>query len=205
MGLKKRREREKLALRQGILEAARQLARTEGWSAVTIRKIADQVEYSPPMVYEYFASKEALLLELLREGFRLLAAALQRAFFSTTDREERLLKIGDAYCAFARSYPELYQVMYGLGGVPLDTQERMLAVQDVCRITLEALSTWAQTNGVTLADPDEAVQLLWAFLHGLVSLFVIDRSESESHQAERLARHAIQNLLQAWSLSTPAS
>jgi len=205
MGLKQRREREKQAMRQGILEAARHLARQEGWSAVTIRKIAEQIEYSPPIVYEYFASKEDLLLELLREGFRLLAAAMQRAFDSTEDCEEQVLRSGEAYCRFAHVYPELYQVMYGLGGVPLDSQERMLAAQEVCRITLKALTAWAQSKGVTLDDPDEAVEILLALLHGLVSLYAVDRSQQEDSRAERLARRTIQSLLKAWSLSFQAN
>jgi AcrR family transcriptional regulator len=205
VGLKQRREREKQAMRQGILEAARHLARQEGWSAVTIRKIAEQIEYSPPMVYEYFASKEDLLLELLREGFRLLAATIQRAFDTTENCEERLLRIGEAYCQFARVYPELYQVMNGLGGVPLDAQERMLAAQEVCRIVWEALTTWTQTRGVTLDDFDEAVDILWALVHGLVSLYVVDRPQEESPRAEQLARRTIQSLLKAWNFSVQAS
>lgn len=201
MSLRQRREREKQAMRQGILEAARQLARTQGWSAVTIRKIAEQIEYSPPMVYEYFASKDDLLLELLREGYRDLAAMMQHASHTTEDSEQRLLNIGNAYCQFARAYPELYQVMNGLGGVPLEAQERMLAAGEVCRITLEALTAWAQSNGVTLANPDETVEVLWALLHGLVSLYIIDRSQEEVLRAERLAQQTLQSLLAAWSLS----
>lgn len=202
MGFKQRREREKQAMRQGILEASRHLARQEGWSAVTIRKIAEQIEYSPPMVYEYFASKEDLLLELLREGFHLLAATMQRAFREAEDGEERLLRIGEAYCQFARTYPELYQVMHGLGGVPLDAQERMLAAQEICEIALEALTIWAQTRSVTLDDPAEAADMLWALLHGMVSLYIIGRFQEENHRAERLARRTIQSLLKAWSLSS---
>jgi AcrR family transcriptional regulator len=200
MGLKQRREREKQALREGILDAARQIARTEGWPAVTIRKIADQIEYSPPMVYEYFASKEDLLLELLREGFRQLSTAMQRAFLSTSDEEERFLRIGDAYCQFAQTSPELYQVMHGLGGIPLDTQERMLAVQEVCRVSRDALIIWAQARGITLADPDEEVKLFWAMLHGLVSLFVIDRPQDDVQLAKRLARLALQRFLKVYQL-----
>ena len=200
MTLKQRRAREKQALREGILEASRSLARQEGWSAVTIRKIAAQIEYSPPMVYEYFASKGDLLLELLREGFRLLAATMQRAFEATRDGEERLLNIGEAYCQFARTYPELYQVMHGLGGVPLDAQERMLAAQEICQISLDALTTWARARSVTLDDPAEAVETLWAVLHGVVSLYIVDRPQGEDRRAERLARQTIKSLLAAWSL-----
>lgn len=204
MSLKQRREREKQAMRQGILEASRHLARQKGWSAVTIRKIAEQIEYSPPMVYEYFASKEDMLLELLREGFRLLAATMRRAFDATEDDEERLLRIGEAYCQFVSTYPELYQVMHSLGGLPLDTQERMLGIQETSGIALEALITWAQAKRVTLDDPAEMVDVLWASLHGLVCLYIIYCPQEADHRAERLARRTIQSLLNAWSFSLRA-
>ncbi|GHO46458.1 TetR/AcrR family transcriptional regulator [Ktedonospora formicarum] len=201
MNLKKRRDLEKQAMRRGILDAARRLARREDWSAVTIRKIAEQIQYSSPMVYEYFSSKDDLLLALLREGFSELAATMRHASQAAVEPEEHLLRIGDAYCQFARAYPELYQVMHGLGGVPLDSQARMQAAYEVCQITLEALEVWAKAKEVTLKNPEEAVELLWACLHGLVSLYVMGRSQEESLRVELMARQVGHSLLNTWSFS----
>src|SRR3954463_7333188 len=100
MGIKERREREKRLTRQSILTAAHQIARQEGWPALTIRKVAEEIEYSTPMIYEHFANKEEILLELMREGYQQLIATMQQACFSTEDRRERLFKIVDAYWAF---------------------------------------------------------------------------------------------------------
>ncbi|GCE50318.1 TetR family transcriptional regulator [Thermosporothrix hazakensis] len=204
MTLKQRREREKQAMRDGILAAARHIARQQGWSAVTIRKIAEHIEYSPPMVYEYFANKEDLLQELVREGFHLLTTSMQRACYATDGEalspEAQLNKIGDAYCQFARVYPELYQLMHGLG-VALDSQERVQAAQVSCKIVLDTLMRWAQSKNVTLKNPEEAVEALWALLHGLVTLFIVDSSQKEDDRAERLAKQTLQSLLQAWSSS----
>jgi AcrR family transcriptional regulator len=52
---------------------------------VTVRKISDQVEYSPAAIYEYFESKEVILLALIVEGFRLILAELQRAATTEPD------------------------------------------------------------------------------------------------------------------------
>src|SRR5690349_10062450 len=120
MGIKERREREKQITREAILSAARKIARTEGWSALTIRKVGEQIEYSPPMVYEYFASKDEILLHLLHEGFQQLNDAMRQATLATEDREARLYEIAEAYWQFAMSNPELYQLMHGTSGVPLD-------------------------------------------------------------------------------------
>lgn len=127
MGIKERREREKQVTRENILLAARRIAREEGWPALTIRKVAESIEYSPPMVYEYFASKDEILLELMREGFRQLMAAMQQAAATAHDSEQRLFAIVDAYWSFARNNMELYQVMNGMGGVALDSQATVQA------------------------------------------------------------------------------
>src|SRR5262249_14251267 len=116
-----RRERERQKLRGQILRAAREIARAEGWHAVTVRKIADQVEYSPAAIYEYFDSKEAILYALMVEGFRLILIELQRASTAEPEPVRRLVTLGKAYWRFAWQHPELYQVMHGLGGVPFGT------------------------------------------------------------------------------------
>ncbi len=59
-----RKIRQKENLREGILQAAKKIAVNEGWQAVTIRKIADEIEYTPPIVYEHFANKEAVFFAL---------------------------------------------------------------------------------------------------------------------------------------------
>src|SRR5262245_51028065 len=105
MGTKERRERERQELRQGILAAARDLAGCEGWQAVTIRRVAERVEYSPPMIYEHFASKEAILHELVREGYRLLLIEMQSAAAAERDPAERVLALARAYWEFAWRQP----------------------------------------------------------------------------------------------------
>ena len=197
MGIKERREREKQVTRQSILTAAHQIARQEGWSALTIRKVAESIEYSPPMIYEYFANKEEILLELMRDGFQQLTASMQQAQFSTEDRRERIFKIVDAYWAFARSNPELYQIMNGLGGVPLDIQETARAGLHASLVPLAALEDWAQTSGIVLEDAFGAVELAWGLLHGMVSLALAERIEGGESRARLLLHQGIQAWL-AW-------
>jgi len=197
VGIKERREREKQVTRQSILTAAQQIARQEGWSALTIRKVAEAIEYSPPMIYEYFANKEEILLELMRNGFQQLIATMQQARVSTEDRRERLFKIVDAYWAFARSNPELYQIMNGLGGVPLDIQETARAGRDAGMVPLAALEDWAQMNGIVLKDAFGAIEMAWSFMHGMVSLTLVERIEGGEPRARLLLHQGLQALL-AW-------
>src|SRR5256885_8517715 len=83
MGIKERHERDREAVRRGILDAARELFVSEGYANVSIRKIAERIEYSPAAIYGYFPSKDDIFFELAEEGFRLLSdpqRALDPAF-----------------------------------------------------------------------------------------------------------------------------
>ncbi len=93
MGRKERRFREQEELRESVLHAAREIALSEGWRNVTMRKIAERIEYSHPALYEYFANKDVLLLEVLREGFRLLLTDLQSTRASTNEPHEALARM----------------------------------------------------------------------------------------------------------------
>src|SRR5262247_3651263 len=72
MGIKERQERDREAVRRSILDAARELFVSEGFQNVSIRKIAERIEYSPAAIYSYFPSKDDIFYALAEEGFRLL-------------------------------------------------------------------------------------------------------------------------------------
>src|SRR5256885_11296861 len=100
MGTQERRERERHELRAKILDAARSLFASEGYDAVTMRKIADKIEYSATAIYQYFEDKDALVAELCRHDFRSFAAHFGRAA-AVEDPVERLCAAGRAYFQFA--------------------------------------------------------------------------------------------------------
>ena len=196
MGIKQRREREILEVRQSILTAAREIARQEGWQAVTIRKVADRIEYSPPTIYEYFENKEDILLELLREGYRQLAAALKGASSSAEDCEQRLMNMVEAYWQFAMSQPELYQVMTGLG-VPY-CSEKPPAMREAFVTIKESLAEWMHAMGVEIPDVEGAVMIMRSLVHGLISLTMADRINGGEARAKELLQRAMRDMFAAW-------
>src|SRR5215813_14075270 len=111
MGPKQRRERERAEIREKILEAARELFVSEGYEAVTMRKIAERIEYSPTAIYLHFKDKEALLEELCGNDFRTLAHRFVD-FAQIRDPIERLRRSGAAYVDFALSHPQHYRLMF---------------------------------------------------------------------------------------------
>ncbi len=111
MSSEERRQREQQELKQRILETAQEIARTKGWRNVTLREIADRIDYTHAALYSYFANKEQLLLEILREGFHLFLADLSRATQRATTPLDAFHRFVLAYWTFAWRNPELYRLM----------------------------------------------------------------------------------------------
>jgi len=109
-----RRLKEKEEIKQSILDAARKIAAEEGWNALTIRKIADKIDYTPPIVYEYFENKEDLIREIIDAGFVKLGKEVSVARQSETDPHKLLMKLSLIHWDFAFNNVELYQIMFSL-------------------------------------------------------------------------------------------
>lgn len=198
MGRKERRLRDQQELQQSMLEAARAIALAEGWSNVTMRKIADRIEYSHAVIYDYFENKDVLLLELVHEGFRLLEADLKQARAQAHDSEEALRLIARGYLGFAWRYPELYRLMYGLDGVTFSISEpekEGLQIEEVATLTVKDVLDSHDWSTEHLADQ---VNILWATGHGLVALTLAGGIRGGQAQATQLFERAIQDMLLAW-------
>ena len=172
----RRRERERAAARKTILAAALDVARRDGWDAVTMRRLAEEIEYSANFAYRYFTGRDDILLALVREGFGRLretmaAAAASSTASSTASRTAAaaVRSAAHAYVDFALAEPEIYQLMYGVGGVRVpaaDAWDEGQAIGDL-------LTTLLATAGD--AQPAQHVLQLWATAHGLIALQVAGR------------------------------
>src|SRR5215208_5443640 len=123
MGITERRLRQKEEVRSAILTTAWQMVKSEGWQSLSIRKIADAIEYSIPVIYDHFENKEAILMEFAKEGFQLLNKKVQSAKEKYTDPAEQLKTMADAFWNFASKNKEYYQLMYGLGMVGCEIEK----------------------------------------------------------------------------------
>ena len=97
MGITERRIRQKKEIRDSILSTAWNIVNEEGWQALSIRKIADAIEYSVPVIYDHFENKDAILEEFSRQGFELLVKKLQQAKAKSDDPAAQLKNIAEAY------------------------------------------------------------------------------------------------------------
>lgn len=114
MGCVERKQREKEQVRQSILDAALKIAVEEGWHALTIRKIADAIEYTPPIVYEHFENKEELIQELFLSGFRELQKGYDLKNQPESDPKKIIMSLSLNHWDFAFKHKDLYQLMFSL-------------------------------------------------------------------------------------------
>jgi AcrR family transcriptional regulator len=129
MGILERRIRQKENMRTTILSVALQQVKDEGWQSLSIRKIADAIEYSVPVIYDHFENKEAILFELSLDGFRLLERTLEKNKKKYPDPAERLKAHAETYWNFAFKNPEYYQLMYGLGNALFGCRKDQAGIQ----------------------------------------------------------------------------
>jgi AcrR family transcriptional regulator len=174
-----RREREKLDTRQRILDAARELFASEGYDAVTMRKIADKIEYTPTAIYFHFEDKDALIRELCAADFLALAQAFQPIAL-VPDPIERIKQTGSAYIEFALAHPNHYRLMFmtprPMGEEDLQQYgvEKGNPAQDAYAFLRQAVveTLAAGRFRAGLDDPDLICQTLWAGVHGVAALHI---------------------------------
>src|SRR5215203_1496286 len=111
MGTVERRERERLETRAKIMDAARDLFAREGYDAVSMRRIAEAIEYSPTAIYVHFRDKQDLLLQICQSDFVSLAQGIAE-LQQVADPIERIKRMGHAYIWFGVQHPNHYRLMF---------------------------------------------------------------------------------------------
>jgi AcrR family transcriptional regulator len=124
MGIKERQERDREAVGRSILDAARELFVAEGFQNVSIRKIAERIEYSPAAIYGYFPSKDDIFFALAEEGLRLLGdpSAVQRDAHGASPLERVRANFWRLY-EFSREQPQYFALIFVDRSVPRISRE----------------------------------------------------------------------------------
>ena len=167
LGIAERKSRERVEREHRIVAAARAIAEREGWDAVTIRRLAEEIEFSQPVLYSHFENKDAIVAAVAVEGFKELGVALREAAGGSSGRRNALKNVAMAYLAFARSRPALYDAMFIL---PTDLRFAEAGTRPELHAGFEAI---AAVVAPFCADVEDVTETFWAALHGLAAL---DRS-----------------------------
>ena len=180
MASKDRILRLKEETRINILDASLQIVKEEGWAALSMRKIADVIEYTAPIIYEYFANKEAILLELTRKGNLLLANDLREAKAKHRLPAKQLEAMWEAYWTFAFANKELYQGMFGVTTNCACEMVNNLPEADLpWDIITEVIG---ELMGITDMESEvicKKYYTCWSVVHGLISINLLARGFSD--------------------------
>src|SRR6058998_3459668 len=171
MGVRERKARDKENLRQEILDAARELFVREGIESVSIRKIADRIEYSPGTIYLYFSDKAEILRTLCEETFSNLDQKLKAIKDDPNDALSSLRRGLRAYIEFGLQNPNHYLVTFVLAGRPLHEKgQDQLGSGGRCFENLRGIvRKCIEASLFRLEDVEEAGQVLWAGIHGITT------------------------------------
>ena len=168
MGTKERQDRERQAVTASILSAARDLFVAEGYQSVSIRKIAERIEYSPAAIYSYFASKDDIFLTLAEEGFHRLDAKVRGAM-KTGDPLEDVRGCWWAFYQFSQDEPAYFELMFVDRSVPRITQEweGFEFLQGMLGNAVDAIQKAIDAGAFPKTlSPNVAMHMLWAALIG---------------------------------------
>jgi AcrR family transcriptional regulator len=177
MGSSERKERQRATLQQQILTAAREITIRDGFAALTMRKIADAIEYAPGTIYLYFENRDLIAIQLCRQGYQELLDCLQPTA-TIVDPRDRLRAIASAYINFGLTNTATYRLIFmedpkftnaALSAVPIDSSDGagMRSFQLLVTIFDDMKAEgWLSidTNSARLAE------IFWTSLHGILSL-----------------------------------
>jgi AcrR family transcriptional regulator len=176
MGVKERRARQKRFLRQEILDAASEMFVRDGFENVSMRKIADKIEYSPTTIYLYFKDKAELLDQVCNETFSRLVVRLSKIMEQPADPMEKLKKGLLTYIEFGLEFPDHYRATFMMR-MPEEIDEEKFhqpewpGMQAFAFLT-KGIGDCIAAGELKAQDVKLAAQTLWAGIHGITSLLI---------------------------------
>ncbi|MES2454752.1 MAG: TetR/AcrR family transcriptional regulator [Bacteroidota bacterium] len=194
MGSKERIARLKEETRLNILDASLEIVKEEGWQALSMRKIADKIEYTAPIIYEYFSNKEGILLELTRKGYIILAGEVRAAKEKQEGLEDQLEAMWIAYWDFAFKYKELYRLMYGVDMNCCELKKSMPEAELADDLIYDVIG-----KIITVENPSEELicrkfYTFWSIIHGLISINLVNKGRNEEMN-QRILKDAIKGII----------
>ena len=212
MGINERREREKEALRTRIVEAARDIVSEEGLHALSMRAIAERIEYSPATIYLYFRDKTELVGEVVRMGFRRLGDYVREqlaAVGADADPGQQHRSIGRAYARFALENTAYFRVMFELPSVaqvdcPGDVTDDGPSMIDLnsWEVSVATVQRGIDEGIFRLESAERGAIIAWGLLHGLTSLYLtghLGESVDSNEGFLELVESAMDSLGSGWA------
>lgn len=197
MGIAERKLRQREEFKTSILKAAWAQVLSDGWQSLSIRKIADAIEYSIPVIYNHFENKEAILLEFTKEGFDKLSDKLDEEKNKSTNPSSQLEAMAHAYWDFAFDHKEYYQLMFGLGIPACDRVNQISEMKRMSMIMISAIREAIAMSNHKEMDYFLKYHTYLSILHGLVSIQMIQKEGKPDNDKKMILQDAISGFIKA--------
>ena len=177
MSVKERKQREKKQLRRIILDAAGEMFAGEGYENVSIRKIADRIDYSPTTIYLYFKDKADLFKNLVEETFTgfLKSQRLALGEDPLADPLESLKKGIRAYIDFGLTYPNHYRLLFMTREIQPDANIYLIegtVGRDCYDILRTLIAGCIERKILPPRNLELMTQTIWSINHGITALLI---------------------------------
>lgn len=200
IGIAERKERDRAEMREKILDSAREIVKSSGVDGISIRKIADMIEYSPTIIYHYFKNKEEIIEILIEESYRKILGALSSLKSSDNTTEGKLRVSCKCFIMLAVQMGDTYKSMMLNGSPTVLSHTSVLqqgaaserpAIALLCG-TLRELPGFSDTDD---AQVELTAQIIWSATFGLALRLIIEQVGET--QRQRLIDHTVNFVLQA--------
>jgi AcrR family transcriptional regulator len=195
MGIVERRERLKIQVRSDIIKTAKEIAREDGWTAVSIRKIAEVIEYSPPILYEYFDSKDKLLEAIRMEGFDILQSEFTKIKSHFSNPQKQLAEVAQRIWNFAIENPEVFQVMFNLEGAYCDSKSVYGQA-----MSIKGNPVWEMIAGLRPRSGEMVTKTYyewWCLTYGFISITMTTQPRYAFPQAEPVYMEGVRRFIRS--------
>lgn len=186
-------------LRRKLLDASLDLITTEGLEAFSMREVARRAGVSHQAPYHYFIDREAILAEIVSQGFRRLRTIMKAALSKADDGPARLTAIGKAYVTFALDHPAHFKLMFRTELVDAERHEEARAcAQSAFDVLVSVVDDLPGAKGRARGDTS-LVLAAWSLAHGLSTLLLEGKLEAHCGKGKRARAAAANNVLEAFA------
>lgn len=178
MAVSDKRKRQIAQMKSTILDSASYLFYENGYTETTLRKIADSINYNPATIYNYYGNKEEIFFALQERAFHKFYEKFNALRSTELKGIQRLRRMGETYINHALANPQDYELMFIMKS-PMNAAERLDPEWKIGAQNYELLKLIIQEcineKSIRIKDVDIGAYMIWSMVHGLVSIYIMDR------------------------------
>lgn len=195
-----------MSLREEILEVSKEILIKDGFSKMSMRRIAKRANVSATSIYLHFKNKDDLLVTLIEESIAKLKSALMEVLEPSGDLINQLEIITRRYVDYALMHPQEYEIIYMVRPeeMPKYPKEKFRDVRSAYELIAEVISEGNRKESIEVEDSLISAYTLWAQIHGVVSVILNKRLDTRIPQ-DQFIDHAIEQIIKGFIIQkTPA-